>query len=225
MKARLCLMVAADIEYKAAADVLHKLQAQDHVILLKTGIGAIRLPDRVGVALKDGSFDHVLIAGLCGALDSKLRRGDVVVYDESRSTGASLKLDVTIADRLARVVECTRGPGLSVERVVTLATEKRDLQLAYGAIVVDMETYKIASFCVEHGIAVGVVRVVSDEAHEDLPDFNRALDEHGEMVGWKVAHQMLARPAASLKLVSGFRSTMESFKGAVERVVCELERE
>jgi nucleoside phosphorylase len=222
MKTPLCLIVAADIEYKAAAEVLDRLDAQEQIVLLKTGIGAIRFRDRCAPALKAGNFKQVVVTGLCGALDAELRKGDAVVYDEVRSVKGSLKLDHDVADRLARSVECARGTGLSVERVVTRASEKEELRLAHGAIAVDMETYEVASFCMESGIAVGVMRVVSDEAHEDLPDFNGSLDERGEMVGWKLAQRMLVRPRASMRLIAGYKSTMESFRSALESVVRSL---
>ena len=222
MRTRHCLIVATGIEYRAATEVVHQLNAQERIILLKTGIGAIRFRDQWAPELRAGNVEKVIITGLCGALDARLRKGDVVVYDEVRSASGTLKLDDELAGQLERSVACSRGSGLSVERVVTRASEKEALRLAHGAIAVDMESYEVASFCVESGIPVGVMRVVSDEAHEDLPDFNRSLDEHGEMVRWKLAHRMLVRPTASLRLIAAYKSTMESFRSAVASVVRSL---
>ena len=121
---RLCVIVAADIEYKAAANVLHKLGAEDRVELLKTGIGARRFREQVAPGLSPDI--PLVITGLCGGLDANLRRGDVVVYDGVRDgNGEVLDLRSRFTDELAGKFASTRGVGVSVESVITRAVEKQ----------------------------------------------------------------------------------------------------
>jgi nucleoside phosphorylase len=221
MKARLCLIVAADIEYKAATDVLHKHPDSDGIILLKAGIGALKFGKH---ELQSRGLERVIIAGICGALDAGLRKGDVIVYEQIRSVKGTISLDASLTNQLSDLLACRRGVGVTVEKVVSRASEKAALLKKHDAIAVDMETYPLAALCTQLGIPVAVMRVVSDEAHEDLPDFNRSLNEHGEIVAWKLPHTMLARPRASLRMISSFKTTIVALKGALEIVLSGLKR-
>lgn len=102
----------------------------------------------------------VVVAGLCGALDPRLRPGDVVVADEVRDAAGTVTT-TTGADWLATAVGGVLGPVLTVPRVVRGA--ERVALGAGGALAVDMESAYLLG---EVTTPRAVVRVVVD-----TPDF------------------------------------------------------
>jgi len=59
------------------------------------------------------------------------------------------------------------------------------LGVHYGAAAIDMETYEAISACSKFNLPTAALRVISDEAGCDIPDFNRAYDANGRMHGGK----------------------------------------
>jgi adenosylhomocysteine nucleosidase len=128
--------------------------------------------------------ERILSVGFCGALDPALRIGDIVVSGEvPGGSGASF----------------VRGDVVSVDRVAITVREKCDLRAATGAAVVEMESAAVAQRAREWNVPFGCVRVVSDEAGEDLPlDFNRYRDADGRFERTRIALAALGRPFAVL---------------------------
>src|SRR5262249_26860219 len=90
---RLCIVTAVDIEFKIAAGLLsQKSFSEDsrvcrgthlnrQIMVLKSGMGAVDVADRLERHLKNEQYDAVISAGLAGGLDPKLRAADVVIYN------------------------------------------------------------------------------------------------------------------------------------------------
>src|SRR5580704_1861981 len=89
----------------------------------------------------------VVSTGYCGALDPKLRVGDIVVSDDTP----------LFSDRA-----CARGVVTTRDRVAVTASEKRALRAETGAIAVDMEAAAVQSRARKLGIPFACIRVVSD---------------------------------------------------------------
>jgi nucleoside phosphorylase len=119
--------------------------------------------------LKDRSVKEIISTGFCGALDSTLKIGDIVI------AGAS---DIC-----------------SVDRVAVTAGEKERLRKETGARIVEMEYAAIAKIARRWDIPCRAVRVVSDTAQEDLPlDFNLYRDKDGRFQTGRIAAAGLLRP-------------------------------
>lgn len=70
----------------------------------------------------------------------------------------------------------------SADRIVAQASEKARLFQKTGAVVVDMETEAIAQACEEFGVPLKCVRIVSDDALENLPpDLERLMEQKSLM--------------------------------------------
>jgi nucleoside phosphorylase len=83
------------------------------------------------------------------------------------------------------------------------AVEKAHLAQTYNADVVDMEGYIALQFLSQFGIAVAMVRVVSDDCQHDLPDLSNAFDAAGSLQPFPLALAMLRRPIAAIQLIQG----------------------
>jgi len=107
----------------------------------------------------------IVSAGFAGGLAPALPRGTVVRPAVSRIQGDAPPIPLAHPDLAA-------GPPLTivtVAKVIATVAEKRLLAQASGAHLVDMETHAVATVAGATGIACGSVRVISDDATQELP--------------------------------------------------------
>ena len=144
----------------------------ESVDVLVTGMGPAHAGSALGSYLEQQRPDLVITSGFAGALRPGLRHG-TVVFQAPVPAGLEPSLRAAGAEP-ARFA--------TVEEVITRATRKRELRAATGADVVDMESDAILALASQRGIPAAVVRVISDEADEDLPlDFNRLTGRDGQV--------------------------------------------
>ncbi len=115
--------------------------------------------------LQLGGCDALISFGLAGALDSRLRPGDLVLPD-SIHVGHRLPVDQDWRNRLQQLlpthVNITNGVLAASTGVLTSADTKRELAEATGACAVDMESGAVAQVAAKAGIPFLVVRVIAD---------------------------------------------------------------
>jgi nucleoside phosphorylase len=146
---------------------------------------------------------RALVTGLCGALDTNLCVGDVLLYAEfSDVVGAPLLTDPRLTAALAAALPGAKVGvvALASSRIVTAAREKRALAERSGAGAVDMESAALVRTLQARGWAVAVLRVVSDAAADELPDLNRALGPRGEVRAGVMALEFLRNPRAGIRM-------------------------
>src|SRR5262249_41958970 len=125
--------------------------------------------------------------GFCGALDEKLAVGDVFVANAVQN---GKHLYETLVPRGQQ----GDGSVVSVDHVVQISTEKRNLR-AGGASVVEMEAAGVARAAEDLGLPFYCIRAVSDLAGEDLEnDFNAALMSDGRFSVLRLVVGALANP-------------------------------
>ena len=93
--------------------------------------------------------------------------------------------------------------GITIDRVLCLASEKNQLARESKADVVDMESQWIVEYVRSLGGVVNVIRVVSDDAIGDLPDLSGAFDTSGDLRPLALAIAFIRNPIAALRLVRG----------------------
>lgn len=122
----------------------------------------------------------IVSAGFAGALDPTLRRNDVVLPREVvNAEGARFTIDLGLPDGSERSGLRT-GRLLTSDAIAATAAAKAELRRQHGADLVDMETSAVAALCAERGVRFLSVRVVSDEAANDLPpEASAILGESG----------------------------------------------
>jgi nucleoside phosphorylase len=134
-----------------------------------------------------GASTAIINTGFCGALDSDLNIGDVIVAD--KVFFSSQMFDCRSVTTSANF---RQGAMYSSARIAATAKEKEQLHRT-GAIAVEMEAGGIAPYAKERGIPFFCVRTVSDLADESFAnDFNAAIGPDGRYwIGRLVASAML----------------------------------
>jgi purine-nucleoside phosphorylase len=157
-----------------------------------------------------GDSPSVLLMGLCGSLVPELGIGDRVLYrscldaqgvDSVPQLDCNATLLKTLQERLGKTV--TTVTSLMCDRMVHRATEKQALALRYGTQVVDMEGHAFLSAFQSLGVAVNMLRVVSDDAQHDLPDLSAAMTDTGTLKPMALATTMIREPQNALRLIQG----------------------
>jgi purine-nucleoside phosphorylase len=164
----------------------------------------------------------VLLVGLCGSMSPSLGIGDRVLYRscvdvQSSDSVAALPCDAalvtTLQERLKNAVTIVTSG--TCDRMVHLASEKKSLSERYGVEAVDMEGHAFLSALAPIGIAVGMLRVVSDDALHDLPDLSAAMTEAGTLNSAKLALSMMAQPRNALRLIQGSLASLKQLENTV----------
>ncbi|MEY2412212.1 MAG: adenosylhomocysteine nucleosidase [Acidobacteriaceae bacterium] len=130
---------------------------------------------------------QVMSAGFAGALDSKLRVGDIFV--PGRVLDAR---DCSTAETI------TGGDGILVS-ISTIAgiKDKAKLSATFGARAVDMEAAAVARGAQARGIPFSAVKAISDEADFEIPAMNGLVSDgamQGQFRTGKFAAFALIRP-------------------------------
>jgi nucleoside phosphorylase len=212
------------------------------ITVLKSELGAIGFAQRLANHLKHNAYDALIVIGLAGALDPHLRTGDAVVLDlcyeahpaaaesnsrekrPAREKNASIVCDTRVSKFVietlrASGLSCFPGAGVTVDRVITRAKDKAAIGARYQAVAVDMETYSILKVCEMFSLSTAALRIISDEADSDLPDFNRAVGSQGQMVNWRLAWVMVRNPIDSMRFLLNLRSVTKALKINLEAVL------
>ena len=168
-----------------------------HVLLIRTGIGSDRARSIAQQILKSQSCDVVISTGFAGALNSSpigsLVIGTEVLLGQFRdlSPCSHQSRIVCHPDWVKTSLNIQMGPYplqygrfVTMDRVLTHASQKHILEKRTGAVAVDMESGAIGQVALQHGLPFLIIRAISDGVNEDLPlDFNMFLKPSGWVGG------------------------------------------
>lgn len=170
------------VEVTAAGLTLHEgIVAGRRVAWCVAGAGG-ETARRATRLLIDGHRPRLILSpGFAGGLDPALPRGTVVYPRRSinLTEGPPIAVAATGQGSVTTATgNATKSDALtivSVDTVVTTAAAKRGLAVATGASLVDMETYAVATAARSAGLPCVSIRVISDDASQDLPKEIAAL--------------------------------------------------
>lgn len=188
------------VETRSAAVVFHEGDMGGrHVAWCVGGVGGAAADAATQLLIAGHRPCLVISAGFAGAIDPAVPRGSVA------RPAASVDGDGREAVALWTGAGETSGDVatiVSVERAITGVEAKRRLRVASGARFVDMETRAVALAAAAAGLPCGCIRVVSDDAAQDLPREVEALAR--PQSAWRRAGAAMAaigrRPAAAVEL-------------------------
>ena len=156
----------------------------------------------------------VLILGLCGSLSPEYSVGDVVLYQGCYSLEHDfLATDTQLTEIIYRQLEqqVSLVTGLTSDRPICQAQEKLNLAQIYPTQVVDMEGYDYLQLLQNRGIAVTIMRVVSDDCVGDIPNLEGVIN-NGKLNSSKLAIAMLRQPLAAIRLITGSLTGLKSLQ-------------
>ncbi len=147
------------------------------VTLTLTGMG-IKQARASALKTAESSPDLVIAAGFAGSLRTDIRAGDLVI---NRARSSSNWADA--AEELADTIKIRHHQGsfYCSEKIISLASEKKEIGLKSGAIAVEMESQPIFEVLSAKKIPVLFIRSVSDGMDQNLPDIGGILGPGGEL--------------------------------------------
>ncbi len=153
---------------------------------LKTGAGPRRAGTTLEMVLRSVRPSSILVIGYGGGLSRGLKLGDLAVLRSTALLGGDSDDPAAPEDaRLGEVWQLAAGSslleiarssgcaaslcdGLTAPGIIGDPVLKRSLHERFGVSVVDMETAALARVAAAHGIALGCVRALSDEADDEF---------------------------------------------------------
>ena len=155
------LLVACGLKREAA------IIERAGLIVVAGGGDAARLERELEAAVVGAT--GVLSCGIAGALDPRLKAGDVVIgelYGLFPGEGQGGGLLDWLGNNLP---QAHRGTIIGADRIIASAAEKAALHATTGAIAVDMESHIAARVAARHGLPFAILRTISDTADHALP--------------------------------------------------------
>ena len=153
------------VDFQPAGLTIHEGLVADRRVAWCVGGAGAASAARATRLLVDGHRPQVVIsAGFAGGLDATLARGTLARPCRAVTMSGGPPLDLVAGQGAASGLTV-----VSVDRVVTTAAAKRDLAAATGAALVDMETHAVAAAARDAGLPCAGIRVISDDATQNLP--------------------------------------------------------
>ncbi|MFN6572579.1 phosphorylase [Dendronalium sp. ChiSLP03b] len=148
---------------------------------------------------------RVLVMGLCGSLSKRYAIGDIVLYQDCNYQGNSQECDRIFTAQLHFLTQekVSLVKSMTSDRIIYSAAEKEHLAKTLAADVVDMEGFAVLNFFNDMGIAVAMLRVVSDDCQHDIPDLSSAISSDGSLQPLPLALGLLRQPIAATRLIRG----------------------
>lgn len=195
------ILVPQGAEYQA---VCRGLQAVQGVVPRVISIPVGMQPVARYLAGLEGISGGVLLMGLCGSLHAGFGVGEAVVYQSCTPVGLGTvpqrrECDRPLTDFLISRLHLPSVNGVTCDRVLHLASQKRQFSLDYDTV--DMEGWAVLDSL--NPLPVAMLRVVSDDSQQDLPDLADTIDQQGNLKPGKLAIAFLRQPLAASRLIRG----------------------
>jgi len=212
-----CFAVVEEMKFFAPSRPRQKgLPAPLPLQVCLTGIGRRNAAMSIREAIAAVHPKRVITAGFAGGLNPALKPCTVIYEDDEADFGPELE-----------DLGAIKGKFYCHRRVAITAAEKAELWKSSAADAVEMESSVIRTICREFGIPSVTVRVISDDAHQDLPlDFNALMSSDDRIHLLKLVRAVVRQPSRIPKLIQFQRQTVEAARrlGAVLEELVRVER-
>ncbi len=166
--------------------------------VLHTGVGEELCRQRMASFLQDRQFACLVSAGFAGALNDKLRAGDLLLAE----IFSTVELNAMRSGLGSSLIH--RANLLTVTSIIDSIEERQKIAQTTGAVAIDMETEFIARACAEHGVPLLSLRVISDSPSEPFPGPSKILFdvERQRTDAMKLSLHLVRHPTAVPQLIA-----------------------
>jgi hypothetical protein len=152
-------------------------------------------------------YSRVLLMGVCGSLSPDYAVGNALLIRECSYGGEIRKCDRNLSDTLYHHFQgdIPLVRGVTSEFLICSAKEKAELGRKTTAQAIDMEGIAVLDAFPQ----VAMLRVVSDEWDQVLPNLNCAISSTGSLQPLSLTLAFLRQPLAAMNLI---RSSLQAIK-------------
>jgi adenosylhomocysteine nucleosidase len=191
----------------------------EDVCVVHLGVGPASAKRRIAPLMAEAPH-LVVCAGFAGALDPRLRTGDLVIAENFSTPHLLPPPPATPCGHLFV------GPLVTQSSPVETAAAKRELGRESGALAVDMETASVAEACRAADVPLLAVRVISDDFSTPLPvpyaewfDAARQRPQPGQLLCYLLRHPGSIGPF--LTFLRGLRRARHNLSGFLLKILHE----
>lgn len=209
----LLILVCHGAEFKAVNKGFNSRLIKPKIIGLPIGINS------VNQQLKNikNEKKSVLLIGLSGSLSPQYKVGDVVIYESSSYVNNQQKIEIKYCDRalnnwLKNTLNAPIVKGITTDKLVNSSREKAQLN-SWGDVV-DMESFAVIS----NFNCVSVIRVISDNYDDNLPDLNKAISKEGTLDNFKMSMAFIQEPFKAISLIKNALFSLRKLEKVSQKI-------
>ena len=214
------IIVPQGAEAKAVKSGLQHCGLVDSPKIITIPIGSNNLTKTLTAhAQKLSTAKQVIILGLCGSLNKSYGIGDTVAISSCHNQfQQQVSLDPVLTAQIQQILSVDAVASLTSDRIITQVKEKIELGQQSRTSIVEMEGYYLVELLQQQGIAVAMVRVVSDDLTGNIPDLSQAVTPEGNLEPFPLAIAMIKQPRAAISLIKGSLRGLKALKQATVRL-------
>lgn len=196
------------------------------VLLIQAGVGP-QQTHRAGEKLLAAGASALLSWGCAGALDTKLKAGDLLLPGKVKSAESDRAIPIHLAWReqlwrhLSPLTRVHSAMLVSIPHPVLTPAAKRALAIRTGASAVDMESAALGGVAAAAKAPFIVIRAVADGAQVTVPAWLLAcIDAAGTPRMYQLLSGLVRHPwdlAALLRLALGLQAAMATLRSVARR--------
>ena len=167
------LPAEAESLYSGKIDIASPLEIHPDIFLCLSGMGHESAFNSVNKLIQL-NINALISWGTAGAIDSRLKPGDLVLADNIKGNDNSFIVSSEWLNRLnayfkQQDFKTHIGTIVSINQMCNSVTEKTALAKQTDAIAVDMESAVVAEMSKQHGLNFIAVRAIADEINDTIP--------------------------------------------------------
>lgn len=151
-----------------------------NIQIIKSGVGIKNARIAANYAVTNIKSEKIYFVGVCGALDSNLEIGDIIIGESVYSLKKNRKISLCkLNNNLSHNIKT--GGILTHNKFVNTSSDKHALYQTTKALVVDMETWGAAELCEKFSRSIYGIRSVCDLKTDNLPDLGYIYNTGGHL--------------------------------------------
>jgi nucleoside phosphorylase len=208
---KLLILVPQGAEYQAVVGAIKNIPHPPVILAIPVGkLAVTKYLHDWRQNNPDFSPTGVMLMGLGGSLSAEFGLGQAVLLESclnyqnnqaDQEKKSDRLLNHWIQEKLGKSIR--RVQGLTSDRVITEASEKKELGKSFNRQVAEMEGWAVLNFFSELGIPATIIRVISDDVEQSLPDLSKIYNDQGQLNAIALSLALGKKPIAGYRLIVG----------------------